>query len=44
MYLESFTYKIQPQWPSLHFDDWPPNLKSICGNFNPRRLERHDTV
>ena len=44
MYLESFAGRIPPQWPSLHFDDWSANLKSICGNFNPRRLERSDRV
>jgi AraC-like DNA-binding protein len=44
MYLESFAGRIPPHWPSLHFDDWSANLKSICGNFNPRRLERSDRV
>lgn len=44
MYLESFAGKIPPQWPSLHFDDWSASLKSICGNFNPSRLDRSDRV
>ena len=44
MYLESFASRIPQQWPSLHFDDWSSNLKSICGSFNPLRLERNDRV
>jgi AraC-like DNA-binding protein len=44
MYLESFAGKIPQQWPSLHFDDWSANLKSICGTFNPSRLDRRDRV
>ncbi|WP_137130902.1 helix-turn-helix domain-containing protein [Rhizobium sp. FY34] len=44
MYLESFAGRIPPQWPCLQFDDWSANLKSICGHFNSRRLERNDRV
>ena len=34
-----FGAMIPEQWPVHAIDDWTDRLKSICGNFNPRRAD-----
>jgi len=40
-HLAEFGAMIPEQWPRHALDAWTAGLKSICGNFNPRRAGRN---
>ena len=35
---------VPEAWAAISYDQWADDLRSICGNFNPKTVERGDDV